>query len=151
MITWSIKSIKIKDLKKHTKNPRKISREKFEQLQGSIKRFGLIDKPIVNLDYTIIAGHQRLEALKKSGLLEVDCWVPDQQLTEKDVDDLNLIHNRIHGDFDYDILADNYDVPDLLDCGFTAVEMQIIEELEDVEEPKANKKKKECPNCGHEF
>lgn len=151
MLTWSIEKRKIKDLKKLSKNPRKISREKFDELSASIKRFGLIDKPIINLDNTIIAGHQRIQVVKKNGTTEIDCWVPNEHLHEKEQDDLNLIHNRVHGEFDWDILANEYEVPDLLDCGFTPTEMEIVEKIEAEEEPKKSKKKKECPNCGHEF
>ncbi len=153
MITWSLEERNIKDLKKHPKNPRFISKEKTNQLKNNIDRFGLIDKPIINTDNTIIGGHQRIEILKKDKVSTVLCWVPSRELTEKEVLELNLTLNRLHGEFDYDILANEFEVPDLLDWGFTVDELHLFDE--DVK-PKASEKEKdqepiECPKCGHSF
>ena len=65
MINWKLETVLIKDLKNHPKNPRYISKDQFRHLENLINKFGLIDKPIVNLDRTIIGGHQRIQILKK--------------------------------------------------------------------------------------
>lgn len=101
------------------------------------------------MDDTIIGGHQRIEVLKKCKVQDVECWVPNEMLDEKQVEELCLRLNRNHGDFDYDVLANEFDLPDLIECGFTVEELQL--DLGDEITEKKAKKKKNCPNCGHEL
>ena len=151
MISWKLETRKISDLKPHPKNPRELSKDQARQLTKSLGKFGLIEKPIINTDNTIIGGHQRVKLLKSKGFKEVDCWVPSQALEERDLDELNIRLNRNHGEFDFDILANEWNVPDLLDWGFSVNELELneSEEVESVEKEK-KKKLKTCPNCGYE-
>lgn len=157
MIQWTIKEISIKELKDHEKNPRNIKKDTLERLKRNIDKFGLIDKPIVNLDMTIIGGHQRIKILKKSRKKTVECWVPDRELNEKEVDELCIELNLHQGSWDWDILANNFDVLDLLSYGFSEEQLlgtskeaeEVLNESE--EESSSKKKQKCCPNCGHEF
>ncbi len=122
-----------------------------------IKKFGLIDKPIVNADMVIIGGHQRVKILKKMKVKEVECWFPNRQLEDEEIDHLCIGLNLNQGKFDFDILANEWEPIDLLNWGFT--EEQLLgscKEAEDVlgsseEENSNSKKTKECPNCGHIF
>ncbi len=156
MINWKLQTIPIKQLKKHPKNPRQINKEQLIHLENLIKKFGLIDKPIVNLDLTLIGGHQRLKILKKMKVKEVECWVADQQIEQDDIDHLCIGLNLNQGKFDYDILANEWEIIDLLKWGFT--EEQLLGSCKEAEEvlgseeaePKP-KKLKMCPACGHEF
>jgi|SRR6267142_4703152 len=153
MINWSIETKNIKDLKKYEKNPRKLTKEQFKQLKFSMDKYGLIDKPIINQDNTIIGGHQRIEVLKKikSKSQMVDCWTPDVLLSEKEVEELCLRLNRNHGEFDYEILANNFEVPDLIDYGFTIEELQ-LGDIEDLASPEPKEKAaKLCPHCQQEL
>lgn len=120
---WHLEKRNINDLKDHPKNPRQLSKHDAEHLQKSIDKFGLIDKPIINLDNTIIGGHQRKAILKKLKIKEIDCWVPDNQLDDKQVEELNIRLNKNTGEWDYDILANEFDIDDLMDWGFTAEEL----------------------------
>lgn len=147
MIDWKLQKVNLKSLKKHPNNPRRITHHEFKQLQNSIEKFGFIDKPIINTDLTIIGGHQRIEVLKKQGAKEVDCWIPDHQLTEREVDELMIRLNRNHAGWDWECLANVFEIPDLMDWGFSAEEIHLDEE-EDEPKPK-KKKEKTCPNCGH--
>lgn len=153
MIKWSLKELSIKDLKEHAKNPRQIGKEQFERLGNLINKFGLIDKPIVNHDLTLIGGHQRIKFLKKKKVKTVECWVSEHQLSEDQVEELMIGVNKIHGQFDYDILANEFDPVKLLQWGFTEKELfdscQAAEEILEEQKEKASKKIKECPNCGH--
>ena len=151
MINWTIQTKSIKDLKKYAKNPRKLTKAQFDQLKISLDKFGLIDKPIINQDGQIIGGHQRIEVLKKDKYKMVDCWVPDELLTDKQIEELCLRLNRNHGDFDYEILANEFEVPDLLDFGFTIEELQLgdVEDIAGIE-PK-EKAPKLCPHCQMEL
>jgi len=123
LINWTLQKWKIKDLKPHPKNPRKLSKHDALHLQRSIEKFGLIDKPIITADGLIIGGHQRIAILKKMKSKEVECYVPDADLVEKDIEELNIRLNRNAGEWDYDILANQWDVKDLLDFGFTNEEL----------------------------
>lgn len=153
MINWSLQKWKIKDLKSHLKNPRKLSKHDAEHLEASLEKFGLIDKPIITGDGLIIGGHQRISILKKMGQKEIECYVPDRILSNEDVDELNIRLNRNAGEWDYDILANQWAEEDLFDFGFTKEELALDDSdaVEDKIEPEGDKKKTKCPSCGHEF
>jgi hypothetical protein len=153
-IDWHLETRKIKDLKPNPKNPRYLSKEDGIHLEMCLDKFGLIERPIINLDNMIIGGHQRINLLKKKKVKEVECWVPDHELEEKEVDELCIRLNKNQGAFDFDILANQFDALDLLTYGFT--EEQLIGPCMDIEETtseESEKKKnlKSCPACGHEF
>ena len=132
MIEWQLKTIPIKDLRDHASNPRKISKEQMNHLEGLIKKFGLIDKPIVNLDNVIIGGHQRIKILKKMKIKDVECWVPNKMLDEEEIDHLCIGLNLNQGEFDYDILSNDWNPIDLLKWGFT--EEQLLASAREIEE-----------------
>ncbi len=152
-VEWRLLEVPIKSLKDHEKNPRQIGKEQFERLGNQISKFGLIDKPVVNADFTIIGGHQRVKYYKKNKSKTIECWVADRQLSEKDVEELCIGLNLHHGGWDWDILANEWDRLDLLSYGFTEEQLMdtSCEDVFDTEEKSSSKKKKECPNCGHEF
>jgi ParB-like chromosome segregation protein Spo0J len=121
---WELVTKKIKDLKPHPKNPRKLSQHDYEHLQKSLDKFGLIDKPIINSDGTIIGGHQRIAVLKKSGAKEIECWQPSgAALEQRDMDELNIRLNRNLGEWDWDVLANEWETKDLIEFGFDKIEM----------------------------
>lgn len=154
MINWHLEVLNIKDLKPHPKNPRQISKDDAQRLESNIKKFGLIDKPIVTKDWLIIGGHQRIKLLKKMKAKTVECWVPDCELSEEDIDDLLISLNKHQGSWDYDIMADQWDLDKLFEHGFSEELLMGIyndSKQEEKEEKSSSKKKKECPNCGHEF
>lgn len=119
MIKWKLEELSIKDLKEHPKNPRQIKKDQFDRLSGLIDKFGLIDKPIINTDMTIIGGHQRIRVLKKKKVKVIECWVADRQLTDEEIDELCIGLNLHQGAWDFDILANMWDPIDLLNYGFT--------------------------------
>jgi len=152
MINWHIQNIKIKDLKPHPKNPRSINKDQMMHLEGLIKKFGLIDLPIVNTDMQIICGHQRIKILKKQKIKEVDCWIPDRELTEEEVEHLLIGHNLNQGQWDWEELANQWNVTDLLEWGFKEEQLLGIIGEEKEEESKDKKVKlTTCPSCGCEF
>lgn len=141
MKSWQIEKRNISDLIAHDKNPRFLSKEDAAHLRSSISKFGLIDLPIITKDNRVIGGHQRLNILKEMKIETVNCWVPDfDDLTEQDIDELNIRLNKNQGEWDWDILANEWDVNDLVDWGFKG---------EDFEEAKPEKKKK--PSVSYEF
>ncbi len=133
---WTIKKLAIADLRAYEKNPRTLSEKQYKDLSDSLDKFGLIDKPVVNTDNTIIGGHQRIEVLRAQGVLEVEVNVPDHLLNEKEVEELNIRCNRNNGSWNYDILANEFDVGDLLSWGFDERDLGLGEE----EKPKKKEK-----------
>ena len=151
MINWHLEVLPIAQLKPHPKNPRQISKENSSFLESNIKEFGLIDKPIVTKDWQIIGGHQRIKLLKKMKAKNVECWIPDCELTDEQIDKLCIGLNKHQGTFDYDILANDWNMNDLLEWGFNEETLMGIFNEEEKESSSKQKKKKICPNCSHEF
>ncbi len=112
----------ISEIRGHPKNPRKISLRDKEELRQSLSRFGLIDKPIVNTDMTLIGGHQRIALLKEDGRTDVLCMVAEKQLTEKEVEELLIRHNKNRGEWDNDLLG-KWDFDSLLSYGFNPADL----------------------------
>lgn len=113
----------IKDLKPATYNPRQISTKQYKDLKASIKKFGLVDPIIVNKDMTVIGGHQRLKICKELKHIEIDCVVLD--LSKEEERELNIRLNKNTGDFDMDILANEFDIDELVDWGFKHIDLGI--------------------------
>jgi len=136
MISWNLKTCEIGALQPYEKNPRTLSDKEHRQLSDSLDRFGLIDKPVVNDDFTIIGGHQRIEVYKAKGANSVECWMPDRLLDEKEIEELNIRLNRNNGDWDYDILGNLFDVGDLLSWGFDEDDLGLGASEKPKKEPK---------------
>ncbi len=126
-INWTLQQFNIDELTDYYKNPRSLSDKEFKQLKTSLDKFGMIDKPIVNADsaHTIIGGHQRKHVLEASGAQEVECWIPDRELTDKEVEELNIRLNKNTGSWDFDTLANEFELDDLLEWGFDKGELDL--------------------------
>lgn len=144
-INWTLQTRKIADLKPHPRNPRKLSKADYEQLKTSIDKFGLIDKPIVTRDGSVIGGHQRLQVLKKMKAKQVECWVPEgDDISAEDIDELTIRLNRNTGEWDWDILANEWDEKELEAWGFQLDDFKI--DTPNLDEEKSQVEK--CPTCG---
>lgn len=115
---WNIETRKIEDLIPYERNARVLTKDQEKHLKNNLKKFGLIDKIVINKDNTVIGGHQRLKILHNIGETEVLCWVPCVQLTETEVEELNISLNLHTGSWDYDKLANEWDVQLLVMLGF---------------------------------
>ena len=131
-INWTLQQFNIDDLTDYYKNPRSLSDKEFKQLKTSLDKFGMIDKPIVNADslHTIIGGHQRKHVLEASGVKEIECWIPDRELSDKEVEELNIRLNKNTGSWDFDALANEFDLGELLDWGFSEKELGIHPDID---------------------
>jgi len=153
-----LQQFKLDELTDYYKNPRSLSEKEFKQLKTSLDKFGMIDKPIVNADsaHTIIGGHQRKHVLETTGVKEVECWIPDRELTEREVEELNIRLNKNTGSWDFDVLANEFELPDLVEWGFEPFELGInnepAPEFKEYDESVADDVEFiECPNCGHKW
>lgn len=122
-------TVTIKTLKKAKYNPRKISKKELQKLTESIKKYGLVQPIVVNKDYTIIGGHQRVEACRQLGITEVDVYILD--LPEEDEKILNLALNKISGEWDesvlHDLLNDLAEKNKLALTGFNTKELEKLQ------------------------
>lgn len=155
----TIENIRVSKLKLLDKNPRKITKEKIEKLCDSLRDDPdfLFKRPIlvnvVDGKHIVYAGNQRVRAAKKLGWKEIPCIV-DAELDEKVMKARTIKDNKSSGDWDYDILANEYDLEDLIEWGFEMKEFD-LEGPSDVIEPEDNKEEEQednsCPNCGYQL
>ena len=123
-LKWILKNIATKDLKEYPKNPRSLTKKGLEHLEESIKKFGVAEPLVLNTDLTICGGHGRKKVLEKLNIDFVDCYVPEKPLSKKQFEELNIrLNKNIAGEFDFDILANEFEMEDLLEWGFEENEL----------------------------
>lgn len=132
-ITWANERRRLGDLREWEDNPRLLMEHDANELDKSLAKFSLADPLIINLDNTLIGGHQRRRRLiEKHGLdYEVDVRVPSRMLTPAEMRELAIRLNRNQGKWDNDILADRFDFGELLDFGFTEKELGFFDPTEE--------------------
>ena len=112
------KTVKISEVKVNPNNPRLIKDDKFKKLVQSVKDFPemLNIRPIVvNKDMIILGGNMRFKACKEAGLKEVPIIITD--LTEEQQKEFLIKDNVSGGEWDWDILANEWNAEDLKDWG----------------------------------
>ena len=119
----NIEKIEINKLKAATYNPRQISTKQYKDLKESITKFGLVDPIIVNKCYTIIGGHQRYKICKDLEYKDIGCIILD--LDKEQERELNIRLNKNTGEFDMDILANEFDIDELVDWGFKHIDLDV--------------------------
>lgn len=118
-ITWTTEKRSVDSLIPADYNPRQMTEDQANQLEKSLKKFGLAEIPAVNVDGTILAGHQRMAMLKKLGKGGelIDVRIPNRQLTDEEAKEYNLRSNKNTGEWDFDKLL-SMDEGLLKDVGF---------------------------------
>ena len=129
-------------------NPRQLTKDQYIQLKDSIMRFGLVDPLIVNKNKErkniLVGGHQRLRIAKEMGVESIPCVEVDLTLDQEK--ELNIRLNKNVGEWDFDALANYFDVGELTEWGFSNDDLQFYEdepkqglidddEIPEVEEP----------------
>jgi hypothetical protein len=118
-LSWETVQRKVKDLIPYPKNPRKITDIKLAKLKEKIEKYNLAEIPIIDVDGTIVSGHQRLKAMQmlRRGEEIIDVRIPSRPLSKKEMRDLNIIFNVKEGEWDFDILGREFDPGELFDLG----------------------------------
>jgi len=132
-----MKVVKITQVKPNPKNPRIIKDGKFQMLVKSIQEFPdmLNKRPLVvftDVDnkYVVLGGNMRLKACKEIGLKEIPIIIADEW-TEEQKNEFLIKDNVGFGEWDWDSLANEWDVEKLDDWGLDLpVDLSIQEELE---------------------
>lgn len=122
-----MQKFKISEIKLNPNNPRLIKDDKFEKLVKSIKEFPeMLDiRPIVvNSDMVILGGNMRFKACKEAGLKEIPVIVADN-LTEEQQREFLIKDNTSGGEWDFEVLANEWDNEQLEDWGLDLVGFDI--------------------------
>ena len=114
-----IQIVKTKDIIANENNPRVIKDDKFRKLVQSIKDFPqmLNLRPIVvNDEMVVLGGNMRLRAVQEVGLKEVPI-IKAADLTEEQQREFIIKDNVGFGEWDWDILANEWEADKLSDWG----------------------------------
>lgn len=121
--------VKISQVKNNPNNPRLIKDDKFHKLVKSIKDFPkmLEIRPIVvNDDMVVLGGNMRLKACKEAGLTEVPI-IKASDLTEEQQKEFIIKDNIGFGDWDWNILANEWDNEELNEWGLDIPDFAVKE------------------------
>ena len=135
-ITWTNSTRKLSELIPWPINPVQIGKVESARLEESLAEFGQIQTIAISPTNEIFDGHQRKlvwGASEKFGMdYDVDVRVSSRELTEQERKKLAIyLRKGTLGEFDWDILANNFDMGDLLDWGFKPFELGIRQDAND--------------------
>ena len=131
-----MQKVKINAIKTNPKNPRLIKDDKFKKLVKSIQEFPqmLELRPIVvDENNIILGGNMRYKACIEAGLKEVYI-LKAEDLTEQQKDEFIVKDNVGFGEWDWDILANEWDTDKLQDWGLDLpldLSVEVLEAEED--------------------
>lgn len=113
--------IKVSSLKPNPNNPRFIRDHRFEKLKKSLKEFPEMMelRPIiVNQEWVTLGGNMRLRALQELGHKEIpETWVQKAALSDQQQREFIVKDNLGFGDWDWDVLANEWDEVELTEWG----------------------------------
>lgn len=145
----NVQEVKISAIKSNPNNPRLIKDEKFAKLVQSIREFPEMLKlrPIVvNDDMIVLGGNMRLKACKEAGLKVVPI-IKASELTEDQQRQFIIKDNVGFGEWDWEMLANEWDADKLTDWGLDIPKFDDGSD-DERDEPDKAKHGKTCPACG---
>lgn len=122
------------------KNPRIIKDEKFKKLVKSIEEnpeMTSLREILVypyNGKYVAIGGNMRLKAMKELGYKEAPCKIIPEEATIEQLKAYTIKDNSGFGEWDFDMLAADWDLQLLEDCAIDLPEIEMPEEEKEVVE-----------------
>jgi hypothetical protein len=117
-----VKVVKINDIKSNPNNPRIIKDDKFKKLVESIKGFpemANVRPIVVNTDMIVLGGNMRLKAMKEAGWKDAPIQIVDWD--EQKQKEFIVKDNVGFGEWDWDILANEWDNLKLEDWGLDTI------------------------------
>lgn len=138
--TTGVKVVKINDIKPNQDNPRIILDSKFRKLVKSISEFPemLQLRPIIiNEDNVILGGNMRYKAAMELGIKEIPVLYA-KGLTKEQQDEFVIKDNVNFGDWDMDILANQWETEQLKDWGIELPVFDVSQLEEENKEPLDN-------------
>lgn len=128
--------MKLDDLKLQKGNPRYIKDEKFAKLVNSIKEFPKMMelRPIIYnpVNMEILGGNMRYKALKELGYDNIpENWIKSaQDFTDAEIRRFIITDNNGFGEWDYDLLANDWDAEELEEWGMDIPDFSFEDEEE---------------------
>lgn len=128
----------INRLKTNPSNPRAIRKDQLDKLVKSLREFPemLEARPIVvDPDFVVLGGNMRLKAAQLAGLTEVPVYVATWE--EAKHKEFVIKDNLAFGEWDWDMLANEWDEEELDDWGLKVwqpeddVDMSILDEIDE--------------------
>jgi ParB-like chromosome segregation protein Spo0J len=128
--------VDIRQVRSNPDNPRFIKGDKFEKLVKSIREFPqmLELRPIVvNKDMIVLGGNMRLKACEEAGIDQVPIIFADN-LTEEQQKEFIIKDNSSFGEWDWDLLANEWDIDVLNDWGIDVPNFDVEEPIDETPE-----------------
>lgn len=128
--------VDIRQVRSNPDNPRFIKGDKFEKLVKSIREFPqmLELRPIVvNKDMIVLGGNMRLKACEEAGIEQVPIIFADN-LTEEQQKEFIIKDNSSFGEWDWDLLANEWETQDLIEWGLDIPDDWAADEVLEAEE-----------------
>lgn len=169
-------------MKPYAKNPRRISDKQLSDLQQWLAELGDLSGIVHDLNSDqVIGGNQRSRIFSVNAceiVLTEQYSNPDEQgtvalgyivwqgnkyayrqvrWTERQAEKANIVANRSGGEWDFELLASNFQTDDLLAWGFEAADLNgmVVPDFQPVDEseqPRLDQRSPiTCPHCGEEF
>jgi DNA modification methylase len=128
-----IEKKKLSELTPAPYNPRQSTAKQEKHLKASLEKFGVVEPIIFNKKTGyIVGGHFRVRELKKLGYKEIECVIVD--LSEEDEKELNIRLNANTGEWDWDMLANEWDAVELEEWGLEVPNFEAEEQILEAEE-----------------
>ena len=123
-LQWRTAQKRVNDLIPQDINPRVISDKQMSDLKKNLKKFNLVEIPAIDLNGKILAGHQRISALKLLGREEelIDVRIPNRKLTKEESEGYLIASNALGGDWDFSKLK-SFDLDLLTDVGLDQIDL----------------------------
>ena len=126
-----MKKVAIGELKPNPNNPRIIKDDKFKKLVQSIKELpemAEVRPIVVNTDMVVLGGNMRLKAMREAGWKEVPIEVVDW---DEDKQRQFIIKDNVSGgEWDWEMLANQWDAEELNEWGLDLPDFEQAKELE---------------------
>jgi DNA modification methylase len=123
--------VPIGTIKKNPNNPRVIKDDKFKKLVQSIKdlpEMAEVRPVVVNTDMVVLGGNMRLKAMREAGWKDVPIQVVDW---DEDKQRQFIIKDNVSGgEWDWDMLANEWDTEELQEWGLDLPDFDNAKELE---------------------
>jgi site-specific DNA-methyltransferase (adenine-specific) len=151
-VNWKTETRKLADLKPLENNPRTITKEAIDKLITDLDDVGEFKPLIIDIDGTILGGNMRYEVKKRKGDIDTLVSIPSRKLTEEERKKIVLLDNTHRGEFDIDILANEFqEMLEELEIDEIQLPQDFNPEEENSDERLDKPKYYKCPNCGEEF
>jgi hypothetical protein len=158
-IEWADETRKLADLIPWERNPREITHAQAERLVDSVESFGQVEPLAIGPNDELYNGHQRLKVLAEEYGPDytVAVRVASRALSEKEREKLTIyLHKGASGSWDFDVLANEFEVDELLEWGFEPFDLggagELPGEFPEYDESVADEVEwHECPECGHKW